>query len=407
MKNIAVFGGTFNPFHKGHKNLISQASKALKFDEIIIIPSKIPPHKKAECLADKNDRIRMIELSLENNSIDCDNIIISDIELNRKGKSYSVETLKSLKEIYPDAEYKLHFVMGSDMLLYFKKWYEYRKLLGLCTLVCLSRCDEDTGKLKACADELEALGGEVIIVPIKPFEISSTDIRKAFKLKDYEKLTCYLDKKVVEYILEKNLYIEDFDSINYDKKIKFFKSVLKNRLSKKRYHHSVCVANEAKALAKENGYNERQSYLAGLIHDVCKEDSTENQLELMSRAKTYIDDTEKSAKVLYHGIAGSVFIEEELGICDEDVQNAVRYHTVAREGMSPLEKIVYLADLVSEDRTYSDVKRYRKLAHKDLDIGMLEALKYSIKDTVDNECEIVGSTLLAYNEYIRKLKNKK
>lgn len=199
----------------------------------------------------------------------------------------------------------------------------------------------------------------------------------------------------------------DFNSIDFDKKIVFLKGVLKNRLSKKRYHHSVCVANEAKTLAKKNNYDEKQAYVAGLIHDVCKEDSTENQLELMSRSKTYIDDAERSAKVLYHGIAGSVFIEQELGICDEDIQNAVRYHTVAREGMSTLEKIVYLADLVSEDRTYSDVKKYRKLAHKDLNIAMLEALKFSIRSTVNDGCEIVVSTLSAYNEYIRKLKNKK
>lgn len=199
----------------------------------------------------------------------------------------------------------------------------------------------------------------------------------------------------------------DLNKLDYEDKIKYYKSYLKKRLSKHRYHHSICVANEAKVLAKKNDYDERKAYLAGLIHDVCKEDSTKNQLELMSRCKTYIDDTEKTAKVLYHGAAGSVFIEEEFKIYDEDIQNAVRYHTVAREGMSTLEKIVYLADLVSEDRTYSDVKKYRKLAHKDLDIGMLEALKYSIKNTVNEECEIVKSTLSAYNEYIRKSKNKK
>lgn len=208
MKNIAVFGGTFNPFHKGHKNLILQASKAVNFDEIIIIPSKIPPHKKADYLADENDRIKMIELSLEDNNINCENIHISDIELKREGKSYSIETIKLLKKIYPGNKYKLHFIMGSDMLMYFKKWYKYEEILSLCTLVCLSRCDEDTDKLESFADELNMLGGEVIIVPIEPFEISSTDIRKAFKTKDFEKLTCYLDKKVVKYILERNLYFD-------------------------------------------------------------------------------------------------------------------------------------------------------------------------------------------------------
>ncbi len=196
----------------------------------------------------------------------------------------------------------------------------------------------------------------------------------------------------------------DFD---YDENIKYLKSFLKKRLSKDRYHHSICVAEEAERLAEKNGFDEKKAYLAGLVHDVCKEDGDKEQTALISRSRTYVDESEKNTKALHHAIAGSVFIEEEFGIYDEDIQNAVRYHTVAREGMSTLEKIVYLADLVSEDRTYSDVKKYRKLAHKDLNSGMLEALKYSIKSTINKEFEIVKSTLSAYNEYVGKVKNKK
>lgn len=209
MKNVAVFGGTFNPFHNGHMRLITEASKAMNFDEIIIIPSKIPPHKKSDCLADEQDRIRMIELSLGDN-INCEEVQISDIELKREGKSYSVETLRELRKVYPDKDYKLYFLMGSDMLICFKEWYKYEEILNLCTLICLSRCDEDTNELEKYADELITLGGEVVIVPVEPLEISSTDIRKALRLKDFEKLACYLDEKVVKYILERNLYIDGF-----------------------------------------------------------------------------------------------------------------------------------------------------------------------------------------------------
>lgn len=199
----------------------------------------------------------------------------------------------------------------------------------------------------------------------------------------------------------------DFDSLTYEERIKYYKTFLKERLSKGRYHHSICVANEAKALAKENNYDEETAYIAGLLHDVCKEESTQKQLELMKKSKTFIDDVEMTTKALHHAVAGSVFIEEEFQIFNEDILNAVRYHTVGREGMSTLEKIVYLADLVSADRTYDDVKKYRKLAHKDLNSGMLEALKYSIKNHVNKECKIVKSTFLAYNEYINKLRSKK
>lgn len=206
MKNIAVFGGTFNPFHNGHKKLICEASKAIHFNRIIIIPSKIPPHKQAECLASEQDRIRMIELSLEDVKLGCDEVCISDIELKREGKSYSVDTLRELKRLYPDKEYKLYFIMGSDMLLYFKEWYKYKDILKLCTLVCLSRCDEDTNKLERYANELNKFGGEAMIVPVNPLEISSSELRNAVRSKDFDKLTCYLDEKVVKYILERDIY---------------------------------------------------------------------------------------------------------------------------------------------------------------------------------------------------------
>ena len=210
MKNIAVFGGTFNPFHNGHKKLITEVSNAIEFDRIIIIPSKVPPHKEAECLADEKDRIRMIEMSLEDININCNDICISDIELKRVGKSYSVETLRELRKVYPDKDYKLYFIMGSDMLIYFEKWYKYREILKLCTLVCISRSDDDTSELENYANELIKQGGEVMIVPSDPLEISSTDIRTAVNNQDCEKLTCYLDEKVVKYILERKLYIDGF-----------------------------------------------------------------------------------------------------------------------------------------------------------------------------------------------------
>lgn len=210
MKNIAVFGGTFNPFHKGHKKLITEVSKAIEFEKIIIIPSKIPPHKSAECLADEQDRIRMIELSIEDNNINCDEICISDAELERNGKSYSYDTLIDMKKLYPDEKYKIHFIMGSDMLIHFSEWYRYREILKMCTLVCLSRCDIDTNELELYKNELLACGGDVIILPVEPLEISSTDIRNAVRQKNYEKLACYLDEKVVKYILERDLYIDGY-----------------------------------------------------------------------------------------------------------------------------------------------------------------------------------------------------
>ncbi|MGN1134301.1 MAG: nicotinate (nicotinamide) nucleotide adenylyltransferase [Oscillospiraceae bacterium] len=197
--NIGIFGGTFNPIHNGHKNCLLEIMKAIDFQKVIILPDRIPPHKQAENLASGTDRLNMCRIALQG----IDKLEFSDWELDNEGKSYSVITLRHFKEMYP--EDKLYFFMGSDMLLSFHEWYRYEEILSLAALVCVSREEDVTRKhLEEYAEKLKNKGGEVIIVPAKPLEISSSEIRSM--LKKNEDCTCYLDKNVVKYIREKKLY---------------------------------------------------------------------------------------------------------------------------------------------------------------------------------------------------------
>ena len=195
---IALFGGTFNPVHLGHINALERIMDKIHFDKVIVMPDRIPPHKQADNLASGEDRLEMCRLAFE----DIKGVTVSDYELKQTGKSYSVLTLRHLKKLYPDD--RLYFIMGSDMLLSFEEWYCYEEILSLCTLVCVARNDKDNDCLENYADKLKCKGGEVIIVPIEPFEISSTEIRE--KLKKNCDCTCYLKKNVVQYILSNNLY---------------------------------------------------------------------------------------------------------------------------------------------------------------------------------------------------------
>lgn len=200
---IGIFGGTFNPVHNGHFNCLVSVMNKMKFDKMIVLPDRIPPHKQAVSLASGEDRLNMCKLAFNGvQGVEC-----SDWELKQAGKSYTVLTLRHFKKKYPND--KLFFLMGSDMLLSFDKWYCYEEILSLATLVCVSRKSEDTcGKLAKCADKLMAVGGEVVIVETEPIEISSSQIRdKIFKNLDY---TCYLNKNVVQYISERNLYNRGF-----------------------------------------------------------------------------------------------------------------------------------------------------------------------------------------------------
>lgn len=179
---------------------------------------------------------------------------------------------------------------------------------------------------------------------------------------------------------------------------------LKPRLSKKRFTHSVNVANEAQKLAKKYGVDTDSAFIAGYLHDCAKELSQEEQKELMSRSDFPIDKVEYVATPLFHAIAGAVVVREQLGITDAGILTAIRYHTVAAPNMSGLSEVIYLADLISEDRDYKDVKHMRKLSYESLNGAMLEALRFSINDSVKKGNAIPVSTLLAYNDYVQRNK---
>lgn len=180
--------------------------------------------------------------------------------------------------------------------------------------------------------------------------------------------------------------------------IEQIKSLLEKRLSKKRFTHSLNVADEALKLAQMYGENKEKAYFAGLVHDICKEDEPETLKKLILKCED-ITNTELSSKSLWHGPAGAVYIREELGVSDRDILNAVRYHTVGRSGMTRLEEIVYLADLISRDRDYKDVDRMRKLAYSDFDKAMLEAVSFSVTSVVKKHGYIPVFSLEAYNQY--------
>lgn len=190
-----------------------------------------------------------------------------------------------------------------------------------------------------------------------------------------------------------------------DKKvIGAYKAYLKDHLSKKRYTHSVNVANAAVTLAKRYGADTDKAYVAGLLHDVAKELPVDELAKIVEKSSLDVCDIEKKAIPLFHGIAGAELIRTLFDIHDPEIISAIRYHTVACGNMPKLSQIIYLADLISEDRDYKDVKKMRKYSEQSLEKAMLEALKFSIRDSVDKGNTIPVSTLMAYNDFTETVK---
>ncbi len=177
-----------------------------------------------------------------------------------------------------------------------------------------------------------------------------------------------------------------------------YKQILQKRLTPKRYNHSLCVADEAVRLAKKYGGDCDKAYLAGLLHDITKNATAEEHLNIFNEFGIMLNDIEKNAEKLWHAISGAAYIEHVLGIDDSEIITAVRYHTTAREGMSQLEKLLYLADFTSADRDYDDIDIMRQKVEISMEAALDYALSYTINDLVSRSKPLHLDTIKAYNK---------
>lgn len=178
--------------------------------------------------------------------------------------------------------------------------------------------------------------------------------------------------------------------------------ILKQNLKEKRYIHSLCVADEAKRLALKYGADSEKAYLAGLVHDITKNRTTDEQLHFFTRFGIMLDDITKNSEKLWHAVTGAAYIENVLGITDKEILSAVRYHTTAKANMTVLEKVLYLADFTSSDRDYSDVDVMRRLVDISLMDAMEYALSYTINELIEKKKQIHPDTVAAYNEIMKR-----
>lgn len=168
---ILLYGGTFDPPHWGHINNLRAAMQAVQPDKVIVMPAGIPPHKAASATPGSL-RLQMCRCFLQLG----EQVEISDWEITREGKSYTVNTLRMLHSTYPDAQ--LYLTVGSDMLTSFRTWREWQSILQLATLVVESREADDAAMLAEFADSLCGDGARVLFARAKPVPMSSSEIRQ-------------------------------------------------------------------------------------------------------------------------------------------------------------------------------------------------------------------------------------
>lgn len=182
--------------------------------------------------------------------------------------------------------------------------------------------------------------------------------------------------------------------------IEKYRALLREKLSDKRYRHSLAVADEAVRLSHIYGCDVEKAHIAGLLHDVMKDSKDADMLQTLNQFGIMLSDVEKREKKLWHAIAGAGYVKNILGIADNDIINAIRYHTTARANMSLIEKVIYLADFTSADRDYPGVDRMRRAVDLSMPEAMKEALQFTIMDLAEQLNAIHPDTIAAYNQMV-------
>lgn len=371
---IGIYGGTFDPIHKGHLAAAKTVIEMLELDRLLLIPAAIPPHKALkEKSAATEHRLAMTRLGAE--SMMKKEVEVSDIEMRRSGPSYTVDTLRELKAEYPDAE--LWLLMGTDMLESFLLWREPEEILRLAGICAFGRNAEDTEKSLALhGEKLKALVPDArlkILTLPNLVEISSTVVREGLAAGEAEE---YLVPAVYGYILRHGLYDTAVDLKNLS--MEDLRYVAMSYLKARRIPHVLGTEEMAVHLAQKYGADVDAARQAALLHDCTKRLSMDEQMALCEHYKIELDELEKSALKLLHAKTGAAIAKDVFAMSDE-VVSAILWHTTGKADMTLLEKVIYLADFTERTRDFPGVEELRAACERDLD----EALQMGFEMTVE------------------------
>lgn len=390
--DIAVYGGSFNPPHLGHREAVVTALEALEPDLLLIIPDHEPPHKEMEeGSPTPEQRLELCRLTFG----DLDHVEISSLELERNGKSYTYDTVLELQERYPDA--RLTLIVGTDMILTFEEWYHFEYLLAHCRLAAMARDFEDEEKLREAAGRLRSCyGAEIILLDHAPLPMSSTELRGMLR------------SRLGAEDIHPDAYAAIIRYRFYDAapELSWLREQAYTMLDERRIAHVAGCESEAIELARRWGEDPETAAEAGILHDITKRLSHEEQLNLCEKYAIICDSAERVTPKLLHAKTGAAVARERFGVRDA-VYEAIRWHTTGKPDMTLLEKIIYLADYIEPTRDFPGVDTLRELAYEDLDRALLLGLQMTIEEVRSHGEEPYIDTLTACAWYEERISERR
>ncbi len=389
---VGLFGGSFDPFHNGHLSMIEGALKAV--DKVVVIPSARNPFKRGKILNAAPYRYYMTVDAVKKFG---DKVIVSDIEFFIPGISYTLNTIKALlkdnriNDLVDSDNVELFWICGSDILPSFDKWYEPDEILSIVNLLVARRPGQDDDfevQVKRIEDLYDT---RITVFNIDGVDVSSSSFRK-------EKNTDQIPSEVREFIKTNALYSADWLENVSDEAMETFLEYaieLYPILKRERLLHTINTAVLAVKYAVKYGADPDKSLIAGILHDCAKElpDDVQREMAIADSGTDY------DIRKLWHGPAGAVMAKRDFGIEDEEILDAIRYHTTARENMTMVDKVVYLSDKIEPARTYDDLTEVRKVADEDLELGLILCVKAFISKSKKRGLDIHPNT----KKFVKKL----
>lgn len=348
---LGIYGGTFDPVHNEHVNIANVAIEELGLDKLIILPSGEPPHKSMTEVSEKKRRLKMCELAFDNPKIE-----ISTYEIDKKGKSYTCETLAH----FANEGVELFCIMGGDSLADIYAWKNPDEIFELATIVVVGREDY------AHNEYIRKYMAKIIKLNYNPLEISSTEVR--IRCQFGQPIDELVPQNVNDYIIEHELYTEFR---------KMTKKVQK-MISEHRYIHTMNTTICGVELSKRAGVDPKSAFIACTLHDCAKgmTDFSEYQNKL-KKENMFMPEP------VIHAFVGSYLLKSEFGIKDKDIKNAVKYHTTGRPNMSQLEKLLYVADCIEKGRVYKGVDELRQASKKNFERTFILCLNSTFSVVID------------------------
>ena len=350
---LGIMGGTFDPIHVGHLRVAEEMREALALDGVLFMPAGDPVFKRDQHVTDAQVRFAQVRRAIAGNP----HFDVSSLEVDRAGGTYTVDTLRELRALYPD-NVRFFFIVGSDAAASMGKWRSADEVAKL-TSVAVAMGRPGSAQEDELREKLAHVAFDLHFVRVSILEISSTDIRRRLA-----------EGKSVRYLVPEpaapasaELFARAGDESALSKA--FYsarKDELEQRVSPKRFKHCLGVSKACEQLARVYGLDEKKARIAGLLHDWDKGFDDEQ-----ARARVYELGMEdevspfvvENMPAVLHGNTAARALGRDFPELPGDVLQAIDRHTTADEHMEPFDMALYIADAIEPSRQFGRIDELR------------------------------------------------